>query len=62
MLVGGKLTLLGVRVIPIEAEVGDVVFHGEATGALGVVPLDIDAGIQVTFPVFSDIIVSFEGI
>ena len=62
MLVGGKLTLLGVRVIPLEAEVGNVVVHGEAAGALGVVPLEIDASVQVTLPVFSDIIVFFEGI
>ena len=39
VLVGGKVTLLGVRVIPFEAEVGNVVVHGDATGALGVTPL-----------------------
>ena len=56
------MTLLGVRVIPLEAEVGNVVVRGEATGALGVVPLEIDAGVQVTLPVFGDIVVFFEGI
>ena len=43
VLVGGKLTLLGIGVIPLEAEVGDVFFHGKATGALDVVPIEIDA-------------------
>ena len=62
MLVGGNLTLLGIGVIPLEGEVGDVVVHAKAAGALGVVPLEIDAGVQVTLPVFSDVIVFFEGI
>ena len=56
------MTLIGVRVIPLEAEVGDIVFHGEAKGAFGVVPLEIDSGVQVTLPVFGDIVVFFEGI
>ena len=62
MLVGVNLTLLGFRLIPLEAEVGNVVVHFNATGALGVVPLDIDSGVQVTLSFFSDIIVFFEGI
>ena len=61
MLVGGKRTLLGFRIIPLGEEVGYAVVHGEGTGALGVVPLEINAGIQITLPVFSDIIVFFEG-
>ena len=48
VLVGRKLTLLGIGVIPLEAEVDDVVVHGNVTGALGVAPIDIDAGVQVT--------------
>ena len=60
VLVGEKLTLFGVRVIPLEVEVGNIVVHGEVTGALGVVPLEIYAGIQVTLPVFSDITVFFK--
>ena len=55
------MTLLGVGVITLEAEVGDVVIHGEATGAMDVVLFEIDAIIQVSFPVFSDVIVLFEG-
>ena len=32
------MAFLGVGVIPLEAEVGDVVIHGNATGVMGVVP------------------------
>ena len=43
--VGGKLTLLGVGVIPLEAEFVDVVVHGKATGVMGVVSFYIDASV-----------------
>ena len=59
MLIGVKLMLLVVRVIQLEAEVGNVVFRGKATGVTGVVPFDIYASVQITLPVFSDIIVLF---
>ena len=62
VLVGGNLTLLGVRVIPLEAEVGDVVVHGKSTGTMGLVPFEIDASVQITLPVFSDVVVLFESI
>ena len=62
VIVGGNIKLLGIRVIPLEAEVGNVVVHGKATSALGVLPLEIGAGVQVTLSIFSDIIVLFEGI
>ena len=45
VLVGGNLTLLGVRLIPFEAEVNDVVIHGKATGVMGVFPFDINASV-----------------
>ena len=45
MLVGENMTLLGVRVIPLDAEVGDVVIHDRATGAMGVVPFEIDSSV-----------------
>ena len=45
VLLGGNLTLLGVGVIPLEAEVGYVVIHGKATGAMGVVPFEIDGSV-----------------
>ena len=60
VLVGGKLRLLGIRMIPLEADVDNVVVHGKATVSLGVVPLDIDAIVQVALPVFSTVIVFFE--
>ena len=62
VLVGVNLTLIGVGLIPLEVEVGDVVVHGKATGAMGVVPIEIDTSVQITLPVFSDVIVLFEGI
>ena len=62
MLVGGKLTLLGVGVIPLEVEVDNVVIHGKVTGAMGVVPFEIDNSVQTSLPVFSYVIVLFEGI
>ena len=43
VLVGGNLTILGVGVIPLEVEVYYVFIHGKATGAMGVVPFEIDA-------------------
>ena len=45
VLVGGKMTLLRVGVIPLEAEVDDVVIHGKATGVMGVVPFEIYASV-----------------
>ena len=51
VLVRGKLTLLGFGVIPLEAEVVDVVIHGRATDTLDVVLSDIYASIQITLTV-----------
>ena len=62
VLVGGKLTLLGVGVTTLEAEVDKVVIHGKATCAIGLVPFYIDASVQISLPIFSDVIVIFEGI
>ena len=62
VLVRGKLAFLGVRMIPFEAESGDVVIHGEAAVALSVIPLDVDASIQITLPIFGDVVVFLEGI
>ena len=56
------MTLLGVRVIPLDTEVGYVFVHGKAAVALGVVLIYIDADVQVTLLFFSDIMVFFEGI
>ena len=62
VIVGGKLTLLGLGVIPLEAEFGNVLIHGQETGATGVVPFEIDASIYTPLPAFSDFIVLFGGI
>ena len=62
VLVGGNLIILWVGLIPLEVKVGNIVVYGYATGALGVVPLVIDSGVQITLPVFSDVVVFFEGI
>ena len=62
VLVKGKLAFLGVSMIPFEAEIGDVVIHGEASGALSVIPLEVDASIQITLPILSDVLVFLEGI
>ena len=57
-----KLEYLGVRMIPFEAESGDVVIRGEEAGALIVIPLEVDASIQITLPIFCDVLVLLEGI
>ena len=62
VLVRGKLAFIGVRMIPFEAEIGNVVNYCEAAGALIVIPLEVDASIQITFPIFSDVVVFLEGI
>ena len=62
VLVRVKLAFLGVRMIPFEAEIGDVVIRGEAAGALSVIPLEVDAGIQTTLSFFGDVVVFLAGI
>ena len=57
-----NLVFLGVRMILFEAEIGDVVIHGQAVGALSVIPLEVDTGIQITLPIFGDVVVFLEGI
>ena len=46
-----------------DSEVGNVVVHGEADCAIGmywaVVPLQVDAGVKIHFPVYSYVIVFF---
>ena len=43
VLLGGKLMLLGAGVIPLKAEVGNIVIHGKATCAMGIFSFEIDA-------------------
>ena len=42
-----KLAFFGVRMIPFEAEIGDVIIHGETSGAMNVIPLEVDSGVQI---------------
>ena len=42
-----NMAFLGVRMIPFEAESGDVVVHGETAGAISVLPLEVDASIHI---------------
>ena len=60
--VRGKLAFLGVRMITFEAESVDLVIHGEAEGALSVIPLEVDSGIHITLPIFGVVVVFFEDI
>ena len=62
VLVRGKLAFLGVRMISFEAEINDVVIHGDAADARSVIPLEVDASIQITLPIFSVFIVFLESI
>ena len=57
VLVRGKLAFLGVRMISFEAEINDVVIHGDAADARSVIPLEVDASIQITLPTFGDVVV-----
>ena len=60
VLVRVKLAFLWVRMITFEAEIGNVVIHGEAAGALSVILIDFDASIKITLPIFSDVAVFLE--
>ena len=64
--VWGVLQLSGVDVVVFHSKVCNVVIHGEADRALGVngfvVPLQINAGVKVSPPVFSDLIVFGESL
>ena len=61
--VRGVLRFLGVSVVEFDSEVGNVVFHCKADCALGVhgvvVPLQVDAGVKISFPVYCVVIVIF---
>ena len=59
----GVLRFLGVSVVEFDSEVGNVVVHCEEDCALGVywvvVPLQVDARVQIAFLVYSYVIVFF---
>ena len=66
MFVWGVLWLPGVEVVILHSKVGNVVIHSEVDRALGVngfvVPLKINAGVQVSVPVLDDFVVFCEGL
>ena len=49
-------------VAPLEKEVFDVILDGQATGAFGVVPGEIDAGEAGAGPVLGDFVMLEEGV
>ena len=64
MFVWGVLWLPGVGVVVLHSKVCNVVIHGETNHALGVngvvVPLKINAGVQVSLTVLGDFVVFCE--
>ena len=66
MFVWGVLRLYGVGVVVFHSKVCNLVIHGEADCALGVngvvVPLKINAGVQVSLTVLGDFVVFCEGL
>ena len=56
------LRFCGVRMVKLEAEVGNVVLHFEVASLLGVVPVKVNSIEQVSLPVISYFVVFFEGI
>ena len=55
--VGQEMTFFRAGVVVLYDESGDVVIHGEATDASSVVPGQVDASIEVSMPVFGEVIV-----
>ena len=58
----GVLRFLGVGVIELGTQVCDVVVHCEATGALFIVPSEVDSRIEVALIINFNFIVLFEGV
>ena len=56
------LRFLGGGVVKLGAQLGNVVFHREAIGALVVFPLEVDPRIQVAFIVYCYVVVLFDGV
>ena len=62
MTMGRELWFPWDRVTPFEENIIDVVLYGEASSALGVVPLKIDAGIVRACPILCGFIVFDEDV
>ena len=59
---GQYLLSFGGSVIVLGEEIGDIVFHCEAAGAFGVIPVEVDSGEAVSVPLLCDVIVLLEDI
>ena len=46
--------------VKLDTEVCNVVVHCEAEGAIDIVPINVDFGVQVSFPGFSYLVVLFQ--
>ena len=61
--VQGVLRFPGVDLVEFDSEVGNVVVDCKADCAIGVhgvvVPLQVDAGVKIAFPIYCDVIVFF---
>ena len=62
VLVGRVLSFLGVGMVELGAQLSDVVVHRQAAGALGVVPGEVDARVEVALFVDGDVVVFAEGV
>ena len=58
----GELSFLWDGMIILEEDCCDVFIHGEATGSLLVVPGEVDAGVEVAFPILGKVVVLFDGV
>ena len=56
------MAFFGKGMVILEEEGCDVLLHGKAAGALGVVPGKVDAGMKIAFPVLGDVVMFLEDI
>ena len=61
-LVGREDWLPGSLVVVFGEHCFDVVYHGETTGAFGVIPGQVDACVEITFPVFCEVVEFLDGV
>ena len=57
-----ELAIFGHWTVVLEEDGGNVFFHGESTGALGVVPFEVDACVEIALPVFGEFVVFFDDV
>ena len=61
---GVRLVLFSFRAFTVESGegIGDVIGHGEMDFALGVIPVERESEVTFAFPVFSDVVMLFNGV